>query len=106
MAAREYYGGKAMLTKTCNGRFSSGECSAEVAAREVIGSRGVKTVAVRTKLYTDEKSLVLRIGNNLAEELEAGDNVKFKGYTYIVQAVRQVNCAGGVAASEYEVTLK
>ena len=106
MAVREYYGGRAVFIKAGGGRFSSGECTAEAVAVEVVNSRGVKTVAVQTKLYTDERSLVLKTRNKLAKELQAGDNVKFKGYTYLVQSVRALNCAGGVSSLEYEVTLK
>lgn len=101
---------KAILTKSPRQgnaeRFSTGTDSVEIIAWEVWNSRYKRQVSPYSKVYNDETTLIVRTHNKLALELQSDDALTFKGYTYSVQQVHPVKTPLGLAAFDYEITLK
>lgn len=110
MPLQPFGSGKAELIKSPRQgneeRFSSGTPSVEVIVWEVWNSRYNRPATPHDKIYGGETECVIRTHDKLAAELQTGDGVKFKGYTYSVQSVHPVQTPLGLNTQDYEVTLK
>lgn len=87
-------------------RFSNGKTSVSIIAWDVKNSAMKRQYSPHSKIYNDEKTLILQTHNPLAMELQSDDSATWEGKLYSVQAVQPLDKPLGINKKIYQISLR